>query len=130
MPIPKNITGFNKHVTNKIILTFAGWLQPFAVIRHKGRHSGKIYRTPVLAFSVKEEPRMRIVVLTYGRNVDWLKNLFAAGSGELECGGYTIIVSGFSVVPYTGDGKVFPHWVRIFLSLISVKDCLYMNSLD
>ena len=130
MPIPKYITGFNKHITNKIILTFAGWLRPFAVIRHKGRHSGTLYRTPVLAFNGEKEQRVLIVVLTYGRNVDWLKNLFAAGSGELVCGGYTVTVSGFHIEPYTGDRKVFPLWVRIFLSLISVKDCLYMNKLD
>ncbi len=127
MPIPKFIAGLNKHVTNRIFLIFAGWLLPFAVIRHVGRRSNRVYRTPVLAFQAGGG---YVVALTYGRDVDWLKNLFAAGSGEVECNGFTVPVSAFRITSYRSDREVFPLWVRFFLYLISVKDCLNMNRLN
>jgi deazaflavin-dependent oxidoreductase (nitroreductase family) len=124
MPIPRFIAGFNKHVTNKIILIFAGWLPPFAVISHVGRRSGRVYRTPVLAFKSGEG---YVVALTYGRDVDWVRNLLSAGSGEVERGGLRVPVSSFRVASYVDKGGLFPLWVRLLLSLISVKDCLYME---
>jgi deazaflavin-dependent oxidoreductase (nitroreductase family) len=124
MPIPKFITGFNKHVTNKIILIFAGWLPPFAVISHVGRRSGRVYRTPVLAFKSGEG---YVVALTYGRDVDWVKNLLAAGRGEVERGGLKEPVSSIRIASYGDEGDLFPLWVRLLLSLISVKDCLHME---
>jgi len=127
MPIPKFITGFNKHVTNKIVLIFAGWFGSFAVICHVGRHSGRAYRTPVLAF---QAGKGIVVALTYGRDIDWLKNLFAAGSGEVEFGGYTVPVAAFRITSYRGEREKFPLWVRFFLSFISVRDGLYMDRFD
>jgi len=125
MTIPKFITRINKHLTNKLILLFAGWLPPFAVIHHTGRHSGHEYKTPVLAFRYKNG---LVVTLTYGRNVDWLKNLIAKGSGSVELGGRSESVSGFQIEPYHSDPQIYPIWVRFFLSLISVKECLHMNT--
>ncbi len=124
MPIPKRITGFNKHVTNKIILIFAGWLPPFAVISHVGRRSGRVYRTPVLAFKSGEG---YVVALTYGRDVDWVKNLLSAGSGEVERGGLRVPVHSFRITSYKEAGDLIPLWVRPSLWMISVKDCLFME---
>jgi len=68
MPIPKSIANFNKHVTNKFFLLFAGRLSPFAIVNHKGRRSGRSYRTPILAFPMEAG---FVFALTYGRDVDW-----------------------------------------------------------
>jgi hypothetical protein len=45
---------------------------------HRGRKSGNLHRTPILAFPIIEGFDF---ALTYGRNVDWVKNLLAGGSG-------------------------------------------------
>jgi len=126
MPIPRFVAGFNKHVTNKIILIFAVCLLPFAVMGHVGRRSGSSYRTPVLVFQAGEG---YVVALTYGRDVDWVRNLLAAGYGKLERGGLRMPVSSFSVASYGDKECLFPLWVRLLLSLISVKDCLYMEKI-
>jgi deazaflavin-dependent oxidoreductase (nitroreductase family) len=55
-------------------------MPPFAVIEHHGRRSGRPYRTPVFAFRRGSEV---IVVLSYGRNSQWVQNLEAAGGGGL-----------------------------------------------
>jgi deazaflavin-dependent oxidoreductase (nitroreductase family) len=126
MPIPKFITGFNKHVTNRLFLIIAGWLGPFSVINHVGRRSGHTFRTPVLAFPSGEG---YVVALTYGRDVDWVKNLLAAGRGEVERGGLRVLVHSFRIASYEEAGSLFPLWIHPSLWMISLKDCLYMEKM-
>lgn len=78
MPIPKGITRFNKHFTNRLFLLFAGRMPPWAVVSHRGRSSGRDYRTPVLAFPTETG---FVFALTYGRGVDWARN-FCLGRRE------------------------------------------------
>lgn len=59
----------------------AVYLPPMAVVHHVGRKSGRRYHTPVLAFSLGEGT---LTPLPYGTDTDWLLNLRAAGTGELE----------------------------------------------
>jgi deazaflavin-dependent oxidoreductase (nitroreductase family) len=49
---------------------------PFSVIRHVGRKSGRTYETPVILAGV---PQGFVAELTYGDNVDWYRNIVAAG---------------------------------------------------
>jgi deazaflavin-dependent oxidoreductase (nitroreductase family) len=72
---------FNKHIFNRITLTLAeSGKGPFSVVYHIGRHSGRTYRTPVLASYVDETI---IIPLSYGENVDWLRNILAQGGCEI-----------------------------------------------
>jgi deazaflavin-dependent oxidoreductase (nitroreductase family) len=72
---------FNKYLFNRITLIFAGGDRgPFSVIHHTGRHSGRAYRTPVLASYVDDQI---IIPLSYGEKVDWLRNVLAAGGCEI-----------------------------------------------
>ena len=54
---------------------------PFALLRHVGRRSGKMYEIPIMVFRAQDG---FVIVLTYGRHVDWLRNLQAAGQGSLH----------------------------------------------
>ena len=56
-------------------------MPPYGAIRHRGRNSGRLYRTPVLAII---DGSSLIVPLAYGDGTDWLRNVLAAGGGELE----------------------------------------------
>jgi deazaflavin-dependent oxidoreductase (nitroreductase family) len=72
---------FNKYIFNRITLTLAkSGRGPFSVVHHKGRRSGRTYRTPVLASYVDE---MIIIPLSYGEKVDWLRNVLAQGGCEI-----------------------------------------------
>jgi len=73
--MPMAITGFNKHVTNRIARRLVG-LSDIVEIEHVGRVSGSPYRTPVMAFRAGDT---MTIALTYGPDVDWLKNITAAG---------------------------------------------------
>src|SRR6266568_450665 len=68
----------SKNLLNPFILPIAGRsLGMYAVIEHRGRRSGRLYTTPVLA-----EPIVGgfVIPLTYGAEADWSRNILAAGS--------------------------------------------------
>ena len=117
-----SIAKFNKYVTNKFFLIFAGWIAPFAIIQHKGRRSGKSYRTPVLAFPTETG---FLFALTYGRKVDWVRNLRASDEGILEYKSEKIPFTGVRLVKY--DEELFPRWVRRSLRRVSVEDCILVE---
>jgi deazaflavin-dependent oxidoreductase (nitroreductase family) len=72
---------FNKHFFNRLTLALTRWgYGPFILLQHRGRRSGRVYQTPVLATPVGD----RIIIpLSYGEHVDWLQNVLAAGECKL-----------------------------------------------
>ncbi|MFG1711043.1 nitroreductase family deazaflavin-dependent oxidoreductase [Nonomuraea sp. M3C6] len=81
MPLPEAVARFNRTVTNRVTMPFAGRLPGLAVVHHKGRRSGRSYKTPV---SIFRRPDGYVAALTYGPDRDWVKNVIAAGGCELE----------------------------------------------
>jgi deazaflavin-dependent oxidoreductase (nitroreductase family) len=64
------------------VLGTIAWLAPpLAVVHHVGRRSGRHYRTPVVAF---RSPWAVVIPMTYGRDVDWARNMIRAGGCELD----------------------------------------------
>ena len=73
-----------------------------AVIRHVGRRSGTPYATPIGVYPLGDD---FIVYLPYGPEVDWLRNVLAAGSAELRVEGRTRLVAPRVVEP----AEALPH---------------------
>jgi deazaflavin-dependent oxidoreductase (nitroreductase family) len=57
---------------------------PFALVRHVGRKSGKTYETPLILARV---PDGFVAELTYGTDVNWYRNIVAAGECVIISGG-------------------------------------------
>ena len=84
-PLRDAVRVFNKHVLNPPMMWLAGRRHWYAAaIRHTGRRSGKEYATPVVADRVRDG---FIVPLPYGTQVDWLRNVLAAGRATIKVGG-------------------------------------------
>lgn len=81
MQIPRAVAVFNKHVNNRVQRMWAWVLPPWAILRHVGRKSGAVYRTPIMGFVCGDE---FAVPLLYGEQSDWALNLIAADGGVLE----------------------------------------------
>lgn len=78
----KRLRTFNKHITNRLARRFADFSHgPFALIRHVGRRSGKPYETPIM---VEPSGDRFVIALTYGPEVDWYRNVLAAGHTTLH----------------------------------------------
>jgi deazaflavin-dependent oxidoreductase (nitroreductase family) len=94
MKLSRRVARFNKLVNNRIQGTYAWLVPPWAVIVHRGRRSGRRYRTPVLAF---KRDRVLIVALLYGEESGWLRNL-RAGDGRVIRAGKSFDVLDVDVV--------------------------------
>lgn len=115
MQLPQWLARFNRYITNPIQRLWAGWLPTFGILEHVGRRSGRIYRTPLSVFSTDEGVA---ILLTYGPNRDWLKNITAAGGGRLRRYGKTFAVTQPRVVTRAEAAPlVRPGWRPIFTRL-------------
>ena len=63
---------------NRLVLLLAGtrFLPLYGVITHRGRRSGKLFRTPVV---VRPTSEGFIVPMPWGEGTDWYRNVRAAG---------------------------------------------------
>ncbi len=78
----KRLRVFVKRFVNPVLRNLATMsVGPFAIMRHVGRSSGKSYEIPIMVWRVSDG---FVIALTYGPNVDWLRNLMAAGGGSLR----------------------------------------------
>ena len=99
MQLPQRLARFNRHVTNPIQRMWAGWAPSFGILEHVGRRSGKPYRTPLTVFNADVDGKPGVaILLTYGPDRDWLKNLKAARSARMRRYGKTIGVTDPRVV--------------------------------
>jgi deazaflavin-dependent oxidoreductase (nitroreductase family) len=61
-----------------------GSLDGFGAGTHVGRASGRVYHTPINVFRRGDH---YLFALTYGSNVDWVKNVVAAGGCDMQTRG-------------------------------------------
>jgi deazaflavin-dependent oxidoreductase (nitroreductase family) len=110
MQLPQWLARFNRHVTNPIQRLWAGWIPAHGILEHVGRRSGSSYRTPLVVFSatIGGQPGVAIL-LSYGPNRDWLKNITAAGGGRMQRYGKTFGVTDPRVVT---KAEAAPHVTR------------------
>jgi hypothetical protein len=80
MPIPRVVGRWNKAGLNRLTRQVAPWVPGFGVIVHRGRRTGRRYRTPVNVFPAGDQ---YVIALTYGPDTDWVKNVLAAGGCTL-----------------------------------------------
>lgn len=104
---------FNKYVTNRVLRRFARSSRgPFAVLRHVGRRSGKPYKTTIMVWPMGKD---FVISLTYGPEVDWLRNLQASGQGTLLWHGKTYTIGRPEAITPSAALAVFPLPIRFVL---------------
>jgi deazaflavin-dependent oxidoreductase (nitroreductase family) len=69
--------------TSSIMLGLAGkrWNPIFAIVEHVGRKSGQLHAAPVAARRIRDG---FVISLAFGSQVDWYRNLVAAGGGTIR----------------------------------------------
>ena len=122
MPLPRALARFNRVVGNRLLRPLAMVLPNFGVVVHRGRVSGREYQTLVNWWRDEETA---IVALTYGSDVDWLKNLRAAGGGAIVNRGRTYPLGMPEVIGPEGLSRM-PGTVRVMLSTIDVDQFAVM----
>jgi deazaflavin-dependent oxidoreductase (nitroreductase family) len=124
VPAPRWLARANRRFTNRLTEPLAARLPGFGVIEHRGRRSGRAYRTPVNVFRA---PTGYVVALTYGAESDWVRNVLAAGRCELTWRGRRLHLTSPTLVHDERRGAVPPP-VRIPLRLLGVADFLQLRA--
>jgi deazaflavin-dependent oxidoreductase (nitroreductase family) len=122
--LPRSLAHFNRKVTNPIGRRFAGRVPGSGIVVHRGRRSGRTYRTPVAVF---RRPGGYAIALTYGPGAEWVQNVLAAGGAVLERGDRRIRLVNPRVVR-DPDRRFVPPWVRVFLRLLGADAFLLLDA--
>ncbi|WP_344421491.1 nitroreductase family deazaflavin-dependent oxidoreductase [Pseudonocardia ailaonensis] len=88
---------------------------PFALVRHVGRKSGRTYETPLILARV---PEGFVAELTYGPEVDWFRNVVAAGGCVVVAGGAEHRVDGVTTVDREDGLRAFGFPASVVLRLL------------
>ncbi len=84
MTAVRTIAKFNRDFNNRVQSLWAPRVPPYLVVVHRGRKSGSTYRTPVTAWVSGNK---MTVILYYGADTDWVRNVIAAnGSAAVRAG--------------------------------------------
>jgi deazaflavin-dependent oxidoreductase (nitroreductase family) len=117
------IRPFTTHLFNPVSRLFVKWLPGFAIIRYRGRRSGRLYRTPMNVFRRGDQ---YVFALTYGSDVQWVKNVLAAGVAELEVCGRVVHLRDPELF-IDPARRLMPFPVRLVLGLMRVSEFLRMR---
>lgn len=121
MQLPQWLARFNRHVTNPIQRMWAGWAPTMGILEHVGRRSGKPYRTPLTVFSTHDGVA---VLLTYGPDRDWLKNVTAAGGGTMRRYGRSFRVTDPQVMPKADAAPAVTGPLRVLFALLPFESAV------
>ena len=114
---------FTTRLFNPLSRRVAGRLPLFGILSYVGRKSGRVYRTPLNVFKRGDG---YVFALTYGSEVDWVKNVFAAGEADLRTRGRDVhLVEPELFVDPTR--RLMPLPVRVVLRLNNVEEFLRMR---
>ncbi|HEX3283086.1 MAG TPA: nitroreductase family deazaflavin-dependent oxidoreductase [Mycobacterium sp.] len=95
MRVPRAVAQFNRRVTNPVARSLTPWLPCLGTLEHTGRMSGRHYRTPLLVFKTRDG---FVILIGYGPESDWLKNVLAGGPTVLHKLGKAIALANPQIV--------------------------------
>jgi deazaflavin-dependent oxidoreductase (nitroreductase family) len=105
-----------KHTLNPLTRRLArSSVGPFSIVQHVGRRSGKRYETPIIVSRVADG---FMIELTYGPDVDWHKNVLAAGGCTLVWHGASYAITSIEQVDASTGLAAFPLSQRLILRLL------------
>ncbi len=125
MVLSKRVARLNRVGLNRITQHIAGWLPGFGIVIHRGRRSGREFRTPINVFRTDEG---FVFALTYGPDTDWVKNVITAGGCELETRGRRCQLINPRVVHDPTRREMPKIFVSQVLALNDVTEFLYLDT--
>lgn len=124
MPLPHWLTRVNLVVSNRITAPFAARLPWFGVLEHVGRRSGTIRRTPLTIF--RQGSGRYIIALTYGPDVQWLRNVEAAGHCRVKTRGRWVGLAGPRRFT-DSERRAMPLVIRPILAALRVTEFVVLS---
>lgn len=118
---------FNRRWLNPWMLRRAGGRHWYAgQLEHRGRRTGRHYATPLWVDPVYEG---LVMPMPYGRDVDWARNLLAAGEGVLQDHGVRYRVGNPRIVPSANLLPELPGLTRRMAAMYGIKHFMRVDVL-
>jgi len=117
------VARFNRQFTNRLTGAIAGWAPGFGIVIHRGRTSGREYRTPLNVF---KRPGGYAIALTYGPESQYVRNVLAAGGCEIETSRKRVRLTNPRIV-HDARRRFVPPPVRVILGLLGVDNFLLLD---
>jgi deazaflavin-dependent oxidoreductase (nitroreductase family) len=108
MKFPPLVERLQIKYINPVIRPLARYLPTFAIIKHRGRTSGKEYETVVNAF---RKGNVLAIGLAHGKT-NWVKNVLAAGEADVHLFRRDVHITNPRVLPAGSDDPALPQFSR------------------
>jgi deazaflavin-dependent oxidoreductase (nitroreductase family) len=127
-PAPRARYGFLAltRVFNKLVLPLAGtrWMPLYGVLEHRGRRSGKLFRTPVV---VRPTPEGFVVPMPWGETTDWCRNVRAAGGCGIRWKDRDYVLTDPQVVEAAAAGTTFGGFQRSMMRRLNIRKVMRLR---
>lgn len=124
MVFPKRLARFNRRVTNRLLSRLVGKVPNLAILHHQGRKSGTPYHVPIMAFPLGDTVA---IALTYGTDVDWLKNIVAMNGCTVTAADREWALTSPRIVRGAELPGPLPPPFRVFLRLLHVDTYVLLS---
>ena len=122
------IIWLGKRGFNRVVLKTAGTPgASAAVIRHRGRTSGRVYETPMGAVASGEG---FLIALPYGLRSNWLRNVLADGAATLTLDGSRFEVDEPEIIPLASVETAFAAKEQRMHRIFGVTQVLRLRLAD
>jgi hypothetical protein len=118
---------FSQSCANRIVLLLGAGRahNPYSILRHVGRRTGREHRNPVLA---QRAGRWFIIPLVYGDDVNWCRNVIAAGRCVIVWRGVEYEASGPRLLDLEIVAQRLPRFQRTLLAVTGVTRYLMLRA--
>jgi deazaflavin-dependent oxidoreductase (nitroreductase family) len=123
VPISAAVRPYVVRYLNPLTRRIAPWLPGFCTVTYVGRTSGRTYTIPLNVF---RRGGRYVFALTYGSDVQWVKNVVAAGRCEIVTRGRHLVLVN-PRLEQDARASAMPVPVRQFLRLMNVDRFLWMD---
>ena len=117
------------HAFNPLAMRLArsGLIPMWAIVRHRGRRSGRTYETPV---AISATPNGFVLPLPFGWRTDWCRNVIAAGGATIRWRGQDVDVTGPQILDAAAAAPSFPAVSRRAIQAFGMKTFLQLRRAD
>ena len=119
MRVPRAVANFNRRVTNPVARSITPWIPTQGTLEHVGRKSGNRYRTPLTVFNTRDG---YVILIGYGLESDWLRNVLAGGATAMRKHGKTVAVAEPRLMSKTEAASLVTPRSRLFYRLFPYNE--------
>ena len=125
-PTARSAVRFVARFVNPLTLLIAGrrWMPVVGVLVHRGRKSGRLYRTPL---GMRPFGTSFVMPLTFSEDAGWYRNVRASGWCLVRYKGREHTLVAPEVIDYAAAAPAFPRYELLQFRLVGINEYLRMR---